>query len=220
VKQIDIDMAKTSTKSAQPKKKNKPKKEEVFHGVNSFAERLSKYRRLDDSELVQLVKAGEAEPFDELVRRHSVKIHDLCYKILRNYDDASDMAQESFIKAYRKINKFDGRSQFSTWLYRIAVNNCLNYLKKQRPTEEIYDEMMSGGKDDPVERYRSKKLREMIYDAVAKLPTVQRAVFTLRTLEDMSYQEVSEILKKPISTIKVNHHLAVKNLRNYMKAKV
>ena len=213
-------MPKTKTKVTQPKKKKTSQKKGLFHGVNSFAERLSKYRQLEDSELVQLVKAGEAEPFDELVRRHSVKIHDLCYKILRNYDDASDIAQETFIKAYRKINKFDGRSQFSTWLYRIAVNNCLNYLKKQRPTEEIYDEMMGGGKDDPVERYRSKKLKEMIYEAVAKLPTVQRAVFTLRTLEDMSYQEVSEILKKPISTIKVNHHLAVKNLRNYMKAKV
>jgi RNA polymerase sigma-70 factor (ECF subfamily) len=213
-------MAKTSTKSKQIKKRKPRKKQGQFNGVNSFAEKLSKYQKLDDSELVQLVKIGEAEPFDELVRRHSVKIHDLCYKILRNYDDASDMAQETFIKAYRKINKFDGRSQFSTWLYRIAVNNCLNYIKKQRPTEEIYDEMMSGGKDDPVERYRNKKLREMIYEAVAKLPTVQRAVFTLRTLEDMSYQEVSDILKKPISTIKVNHHLAVKNLRNYMKAKI
>ena len=213
-------MPKTKTKVTRPKRKKTSPRKDVFHGVNSFAERLSKYRQLEDSELVQLVKAGEAEPFDELVRRHSVKIHDLCYKILRNYDDASDIAQETFIKAYRKINKFDGRSQFSTWLYRIAVNNCLNYLKKQRPTEEIYDEMMSGGKDDPVERYRSKKLKEMIYEAVAKLPTVQRAVFTLRTLEDMSYQEVSEILKKPISTIKVNHHLAVKNLRNHMKAKV
>lgn len=186
-------------------------------GVNALVETLSKYRELSDSELVQLVKSGEAEPFDELVRRHSVKIHDLCYKILHNYDDARDMAQETFIKAYRKIKKFDGRSKFSTWLYRIAVNNCLNYLKKQRPTEEIYEEMMSSGKDDPVERYRNKKLREMIYNAVQQLPTVQRAVFTLRTLEDMSYQEVSEILKKPISTVKVNHHLAVKNLRNYMK---
>lgn len=213
-------MPRTRTKDPKPKKRNKPEKQGVHNEVNSFPEELSKYRKLDDTELVQLVKAGEAQPFDELVRRHSIKIHDLCYKILRNYDDASDMAQETFIKAYRKINKFDGRSQFSTWLYRIAVNNCLNYLKKQRPTEEIYEEMMSGGKDDPVERYRAKRLKEMIYKAVAKLPTVQRAVFTLRTLEDMSYQEVSEILKKPISTIKVNHHLAVKNLRNYMKSKV
>jgi RNA polymerase sigma-70 factor (ECF subfamily) len=213
-------MPATRTKSTRPKRKSRYEKNEVSYRVNPVAESLSKYRQLDDSELVQLVKSGEAEPFDELVRRHSIKIHDLCYKILRNYDDASDMAQETFIKAYRKIRKFDGRSQFSTWLYRIAVNNCLNYLKKQRPTEEIYDEMMGGSKDDPVERYRSKKLKEMIYKAVAKLPTVQRAVFTLRTLEDMSYQEVSEILKKPISTVKVNHHLAVKNLRNYMKAKI
>lgn len=202
--------------AAQKQRRIRPKKTKD-KGVNAFVETLSKYRELSDSELVQLVKSGEAEPFDELVRRHSVKIHDLCYKILHNYDDARDMAQETFIKAYRKIKKFDGRSKFSTWLYRIAVNNCLNYLKKQRPTEEIYEEMMSSGKDDPVERYRNKKLREMIYNAVQKLPTVQRAVFTLRTLEDMSYQEVSEILKKPISTVKVNHHLAVKNLRNYMK---
>jgi RNA polymerase sigma-70 factor (ECF subfamily) len=213
-------MAKTSTKKTQITKVKPPQKQGQFNGVNPLAERLSKYHELDDSELVQLVKSGEAEPFDELVRRHSVKIHDLCYKILRNYDDASDIAQETFIKAYRKIKKFDGRSRFSTWLYRIAVNNCLNYLKKQRPTEEIYDEMIGSGKDDPVERYRNKKLREMIYTAVAKLPTVQKAVFTLRTLEDMSYQDVSDILKKPISTIKVNHHLAVKNLRNYLKVKV
>jgi RNA polymerase sigma-70 factor (ECF subfamily) len=213
-------MAKPSTKGTQPKKRKTTQKKSQFNGVNSFAEELSKYRQLSDTELVQLVKAGEAEPFDELVRRHSVKIHDLCYKILRNYDDARDIAQETFIKSYRKINKFHGRSQFSTWLYRIAVNNCLNYLKKQRPTEEIYDEMMSDGKDDPVQRYKNKKLREKIYDAVAKLPTVQRAVFTLRTLEDMSYQDVSEILKKPISTIKVNHHLAVKNLRNHLRTKV
>ena len=213
-------MAKSSTKHKQIKKRIPRSQKDQFNGVNSFADRLSKYRQLSDGELVQLVKAGEAEPFDELVRRHSVKIHDLCYKILRNYDDARDMAQETFIKAYRKINKFGGRSQFSTWLYRIAVNNCLNFIKKRRPTEEIYDEMMSGGKDDPVERYKSKKLKEMIYEAVAKLPTVQRAVFTLRTLEDMSYQEVSEILKKPISTVKVNHHLAVKNLRNHLRTKV
>ncbi|MBE0432913.1 RNA polymerase sigma factor [candidate division WOR-3 bacterium] len=213
-------MARAKARRTRTKKVQPARGAESPGRVNPFAEKLSKYRQLSDAELVQLVKAGEPEPFDELVRRHSMKIHDLCYKILRNYDDARDMAQETFIKAYRKIKKFHGRSQFSTWLYRIAVNNCLNYLKKQRPTEEIYEEMVSSGKDDPVERYRSKKLKEMIYAAVGKLPTVQRAVFTLRTLEDMSYQDVSEILKKPVSTIKVNHHLAVKNLRNYMKAKI
>lgn len=188
--------------------------------VNEIEHRLSKYRALSDSELVQLVKAGESEPFDELVRRHQVKIHDLCYKMLRNYDDASDMAQETFIKAYKKINKFQGKSKFTTWLYRIAVNNCLNFIKKQRPTEEIFDEIMSNGEDDPARIYKRKKIKEKILEAVGKLPEVQKAVFTLRTLEDMPYQEVSDILKKPISTIKVNHHLAVKNLRNYLRGKV
>ncbi|MBN2621544.1 RNA polymerase sigma factor [candidate division WOR-3 bacterium] len=193
---------------------------EGSNGVNEFTAHLSKYRDLKDHELVKLVKAGELAPYDELVRRHQIKIHDLCYKMLRNYDDARDMAQETFLKAYRKINKFKGKAKFSTWLYRIAVNNCLNYIKKQRPTEELFEEITSTGKDDPVQIFKGKRFREKITAAVAKLPEVQKAVFTLRTLEDLSYQEVSDILKKPVSTVKVNHHLAVKNLRNYLKGKV
>ena len=186
--------------------------------VNQLTEKLSKYRELSDDELIKLVKAGENEPYDELVRRHQIKIHDLCYKMVRNYDDARDLAQETFIKAFRKINTFHGRSKFSTWLYRIAMNNCLNFIKKQRPTEQLYEEIRIGKSDDPVQIFKNKRFREQLREAVAKLPEVQRAVFTLRTLEDLSYEEVSEILKKPVSTIKVNHHLAVKNLRNQMKA--
>ena len=188
--------------------------------VNEFTQKLSKYKDLSDEELVQLVKAGEIEPFDELVRRSEVKVHDLCYRMVRNYDDAKDLAQETFLKVYRKIKKFEGKSKFSTWLYRITVNNCLNFLKRQKPTEQIFEEITGSSQDDPVQRYKRLQLREKIYNAVAKLPEVQKAVFTLRTLEDLSYQEVSDILKKPISTIKVNHHLAVKNLRNYLRDKV
>jgi RNA polymerase sigma-70 factor (ECF subfamily) len=190
------------------------------NGVNKFTERLSKYKELSDEELVQLVRAGQIEPFDELVRRNEIRVHDLCYKMVRNYDDAKDLAQETFLKAYRKINKFRGKAKFSTWLYRITVNNCLNFLKRQRPTVVLFDEITGSTKDDPVQRYKGKKLREIITKAVAKLPEVQKAVFTLRTLKELSYQDVSDILKKPISTVKVNHHLAVKNLRNYLKGKI
>lgn len=200
--------------------KNAVQKNNSKSKVNEFTKRLSKYRELSDGELVKLVKAGEIEPYDELVRRHQIKIHDLCYKMVRNYDDAKDMAQETFIKAYRKIKKFHEHSKFSTWLYRIAVNNCLNFLKKQHPTEELYEEITGSKRDDPVQIYKGKKMKDKIIQAVAKLPEVQKAVFTLRTLEDLSYQEVSAILKKPISTIKVNHHLAVKNLKNYLKGKL
>ena len=213
-------MNKDIRKLQKVKNSKGPEGEDVFHGVNDFTRKLSKYRELSDEELIHLVKSGEITPFDELVRRNEVRVHDLCYKMVRNYDDAKDLAQETFLKAYRKIKKFDGRSKFSTWLYRIAVNNCLNFLKKQKPTVELYDEIVGSKKDDPAQIYKGKKLRERIAGAVAKLPEVQRAVFTLRSLEDLSYQEVSDILKKPISTIKVNHHLAVKNLRNHLKGKV
>lgn len=192
----------------------------MINQVNELKTKLSKYKELTDEELVQLVKIGEVEPFDELVRRHEVKIHNLCYKMLKNYDDAKDMAQESFLKAYRNIKNFDGRSRFTTWLYRIAVNNCINYMKKERPTEEINDEILDIPKDDPAERYKKKQLKETIYNAIAKLPEVQKSVFTLRALEDLPYQEISAILKKPVNTVKVNYHLAVKNLKNYLRGKV
>ena len=213
-------MVKQDKKRQPTKDLESPKKKELFHRVNEFTRELSKYQELSDEELIKLVKAGEVAPYDELVRRHQIKIHDLCYKILRNYDDAKDMAQETFLKAYRKINKFGGRSKFTTWLYRIAVNNCLNYIKKRRPTEELFEEITGSQRDDPVQIYKNKKFREMIYAAVAELPKVQKAVFTLRTLQDFSYQEISDILKKPISTVKVNHHLAVKNLRNRLKGRL
>lgn len=189
-------------------------------GVNELPKKLSKYRELSDEELIQLVKMGQVDPFDELVRRHEVKIHNLCYKMLKNYDDAKDMAQETFLKAYRNMNKFDGRAKFSTWLYRIAVNSCLNFLKRQRPSEEIHENIFETLKDNPAERYKNKRMKELVYNAVAKLPNVQKTVFTLRALEDLSYQEIGEILKKPISTVKVNYHLAVKNLKNYLKGKI
>lgn len=188
--------------------------------VNELKTQLSKYQDLSDEELVHLVKMGEVEPFDELVRRHEVKVHNLCYKMLKNYDDAKDMAQETFLKAYRNIKNFDGRSKFTTWLYRIAVNNCINLMKREHPTEEIKDEILEVPKDDPVERYKNKKLKEIIYNAIAKLPDVQKSVFTLRALEELPYQEISAILNKPVNTVKVNYFLAVKNLKNYLKGKL
>jgi|UniRef100_A0A7V3RIL4 RNA polymerase sigma-70 factor (ECF subfamily) len=196
------------------------KKDSVIEKVNELKTRLSKYQELSDEELVHLVKMGEVEPFDELVRRHEVKVHNLCYKMLKNYDDAKDMAQETFLKAYKNINNFDGRSKFTTWLYRIAVNNCINFIKKQRPTEEVKDEILEIPKDDPVERYKKKRLKEALYNAISKLPEVQKSVFTLRALEELPYQEISTILKKPVNTVKVNYHLAVKNLKNYLKDKI
>jgi RNA polymerase sigma-70 factor (ECF subfamily) len=196
------------------------KKGSVIKQVNEIKTRLSKYQELSDEELVQLVKMGEVEPFDELVRRHEIKVHNLCYKMLKNYDDAKDMAQETFLKAYRNIKNFDGRSKFTTWLYRIAVNNCINFLKKERPSEEIKDEIMEIPKNDPIEKYKMKKMKEIIYNAIAKLPEVQKSVFTLRALEELPYQEISAILNKPINTVKVNYHLAVKNLKNYLKGKI
>ncbi|MCX7994302.1 MAG: sigma-70 family RNA polymerase sigma factor [candidate division WOR-3 bacterium] len=196
------------------------KKDLVIKQVNELKTRLSKYKELSDEELVHLVKMGEVEPFDELVRRHEVKVHNLCYKMLKNYDDAKDMAQETFLKAYRNIKNFDGRSKFTTWLYRIAVNNCINFLKKEYPSGEIKDEILEIPKDDPVEQYKKKRLKEMIYNAIAKLPEVQKSVFTLRALEELPYQEISAILNKPVNTVKVNYHLAVKNLKNYLKGKL
>lgn len=177
-------------------------------------------KRSTDEELVKAAKAEDLGAFDELVKRHEVKIYNLCYRILRDQNDARELAQDSFVKAYRAIGKFDGRSSFSTWLYRIAVNNCINFLKK-RPREVSLEYPFEGiSTYNPEATYRQRMMGKAITQAIAMLPEVQRAVFSLKQIEGMSYKEIAQHLGKSVGTIKASHHQAVNNLKNYLKNKL
>lgn len=185
-----------------------------------MSDSLSNNIEKSDVELVADARKGDLAAFDRLVTKHEIKIYNLCYRMVRDQNDARDLAQDTFVKAYKALPKFDGRSSFSTWLYRIAVNGSINFLKK-KPRELSLEYPYEGVSSyNPESTYRTRMMRKALSEAINKLPDVQRAVFTLKQLEELSYKEIAEYLGKSIGTIKASHHQAVNNLKNYLKNKL
>jgi RNA polymerase sigma-70 factor (ECF subfamily) len=174
--------------------------------------------------LVKKAKKGDQAAFTELVEIFSERIYNLGLRILKNPDDAADILQETFIAVYEKIDSFDGRSNFFTWLYRIATNFALMKLRKEKRT--IYtDQDMEDQFDDPekmqIHEWQDLPLRDMLNsefrkhldDAIDQLPEIYRSVFVLRDLENMSIKETSHILGITESNVKIR----LKRARVYLR---
>ncbi|MFP4130443.1 MAG: RNA polymerase sigma factor RpoE [Halorhodospira sp.] len=168
---------------------------------------------LSDRELVERVQAGDKQAFDVLVLRYQHKLLKLIGRYVREPQEASDVAQEAFIKAYRAIPRFRGESSFYTWLYRIGVNTAKNHLVAQgrRPPDTDVDaqdaerysvESTLRDQDTPeAEAYRDEVERTVV-DAIAELPEELRTAVTLRELEGMSYQEIAQVMDCPVGTVR------------------
>lgn len=179
-------------------------------------------RNLTDEQLVELAVDGEHDAFEEIVRRWDRKIFALCFGMLGREDDARDAAQESFIAAYRKIATFRGEAKVSSWLHRIAVNQCLTIKRRQRSrAEELIDE--ETGEADRVFvaplRYspagnieQSERLR-LVRKALGTLPMDLRQVVVMKEFEEMTFQEISDTLELPLSTVKSRLYTALKQLK-------
>jgi len=174
--------------------------------------------------LVKRAKKGDQTAFTELVELYSERIYNLALRILKNPDDAADILQETFLAVYEKIDSFDGRSNFFTWLYRIATNFALMKLRKEKRT--IYtDQDMEEQFDDPekmqIHEWQDLPLQDMLNDefrrhldeAIERLPEIYRSVFVLRDLENMSIRETSHILGITESNVKIR----LKRARVYMR---
>ena len=156
---------------------------------------------LSDWQLVQKCQAGDIASFQELVSRYHQKVYMVIVGLLRNPDDAMEVAQESFFGAYRKITSFQGQSSFYTWLYRIAVNICIDHQRREKrsPLEfrESMDEVFEQQNEvarDPFSDVHDRELREQMLSAIDDLTPEHKAVIVLRTLEGMSYKDIGEIL--------------------------
>ncbi len=175
-------------------------------------------RRRRDGELVAACQRGEREAFDELVERYQRDIYRLCFRYVGSPEDAGDMAQEAFIRAYKAIGRFRGQSAFSTWLYRIAVNACLNFRSARRPTStELPADLPDRAASTLLrleEEERSRELRR----AVLELPDRQRATLILKVFHELTHQEVAEILGSSVGTVKANLFHALANLRKRLGA--
>jgi len=163
--------------------------------------------RLHDEELVVLCLQGKREAFAELVQRYERQIFSLAYRLTNNYDDAGDLTQDVFLHLFRVLDKFDGSRRFFPWMYRIATNVCYNFLKK-RPKESYsldnvidFIPRLPDHYSQPEDYFEIKEVQETVHKAIAELPENFRIPMVLRYLEDMSYQQISEAMGLPVSTI-------------------
>ena len=179
--------------------------------------------RLEEREAIEACLGGDASAFDALVVRHQKTIHRVCYRFTGNAEDAADLTQEVFVKAYRSLAKFRGTSAFSTWLYRIAVNACLSFkaARKNKPNEE-WDENHDVAATEPgVEEALDAKMNAVsIRAALDTLPEKQRLTVIMKVLEERTHAEVAEILGSNVGTVKANLFFAIRNLRKQLSAKV
>jgi RNA polymerase sigma-70 factor, ECF subfamily len=161
-------------------------------------------------------RRGEREAFDTLVARYQRPIYRLCYRYVNNHEDANDLAQEAFLKAWRAIGRFRGDSAFSTWLYRIAVNACLNHRALRRPATQELEDVLADPRPGAEARVERDDEARRVREAVSRLPDRQRATLILKVYHDLTHAEVAEILGSTVGTVKANLFHALGNLRRQM----
>ena len=169
-----------------------------------------------DREAILACQRGDRSAFDALVERHQREIYRLCFRYVNNHEDASDLAQESFVKAYKAIGRFRGDSAFSTWLYRIAVNTCLNFRAARRIAAEELSETLADPGAPVVQRMQERERSQQVREAVTRLPEKQRATLILKVYHDLTHEEVAGILGSSVGTVKANLFHAVGNLRKML----
>ena len=171
-----------------------------------------------DFEVVQRVLGGESAAFEVLVRQYQQDIYRLTYRMTRNAEDAKDLAQETFVQAYRALGTFRGQSRFSTWLYRIAMNLCLNRLKssaREDPAE--VDGHLADPRVDSLGVLLIDERDRAVAQAIEELPPQQKATLTLRVQQGLSHKEIAEVLDCSEGTAKANYFHAVRALQRKLQ---
>ncbi len=177
----------------------------------------------DEAALIRKAQEGDADAFESLVRKYQKMIYALCRRLTGVHQAADDLAQETFIKAYFALPRFDTRWPFYPWLRRIAVNSSFNYLKarkKECPMDERTaaepSRGMSPESGQPDERYEHAEFEERFNSALRSLPEDQRSVFVLRYYESMSYEEISRALNLPNGTVMSRLNRARRKLKSLL----
>ena len=176
-----------------------------------------------DEELVALARAGSQQAFEELVERHEQKAYHIAFDFTRDREDAKDLSQEAFLKAFVNLKNFDGRSSFYTWFYRILVNLCLDYKRRQKRTAtDSFDETLETHMEQshqvskppsPDQQVLAGQISLKVGQALQALPAKQRTAFILKNHQGLSIREIAELMETAEGTVKVHLHRAVTALR-------
>ena len=182
-----------------------------------------------DLEKVRASQAGDREAFGYLIEKYRDIVYAVAYRFARDQDLAMDLAQDTFIRAYKGIRSFKGRSSFSTWLYRIAMNTCIDYTRKHSrsvASQAVPEEVAEYADSEPVTRKPGRgpakqvltsELGEQIQRAIDTLPDYHKSVFVLYEIEGMSYKEIAALMNIPIGTVMSRLHYARKKLRTMLE---
>jgi RNA polymerase sigma-70 factor (ECF subfamily) len=175
-------------------------------------------QRYQDLELTRRSKAGDTKAFDELVTKYRAKIFAMVCCMVRNEHDAWDLAQETFVKAWQSIHRFEARSSFYTWLYRLTMNLTIESLRRKGRREEVeLNEAIPSFLPSPCVNYQRAEIREQVNEALAKLSPEQRAVVVLKDLEGLQYHEIAEVLNLSMGTVMSRLFYARKKLQFMLK---
>lgn len=177
----------------------------------------------DDSDLVRSFRDGSESAFSAIVDRYQSRLFQAARTILGNEDDALDISQEAFVKAYFHLKDFREDSSLYTWLYRIVYNLCISHLRRKKIISFLsfdhYDEVMEfdSGEPDPSEICENREIMDAISEAVTMLPLKQRTVFTFRQMDGLTHKEIGKIMGITEGAVKASYFHAVRKLQNLLK---
>ncbi len=181
---------------------------------------------IDDEELVARSRGGDLDAFNQLVLRWERPIYALAYRVIGREEDARDVAQEAFLRAFRALGGFKGQAKFSSWLYRITLNLCRDWIRRERrsnvaPVPEGIDIVELAGEATPTESIEDlvsrKQLGEAVAKAMALLPEEQRTAIILKEYHGLTFQEIADLLDCPLSTVKTRLYQGLTVLRRHLQ---
>jgi RNA polymerase sigma-70 factor (ECF subfamily) len=179
-------------------------------GFITTKDKMDSKKALSESEIIELVQKGDREAYQEIVVRHMQSAYYVALAFIHNHQDALDISQEAFIRAFRKIKKFDNKRPFFPWFYRILKNLCIDFYKRRRRLNEV-----------PLENVRileveheDREMKKALWKGIDELPDEQKEIIILRYFQQLSYQEIAEILDKPIGTVMSSLFYAKKRLKS------
>ena len=174
-----------------------------------------------EADLVEELKDSKTQSraFETLVSTYKERLYWHIRRIVLNHDDADDILQNTFIKVFRNIDGFKGDSKLFSWMYRIATNEALSFLKTKSKkqginNEELQNQMLANLEADVF--FEGDEIQKKLQEAIATLPEKQKLVFNMKYFQDLKYQEISEILETSVGGLKASYHLAVKKLEAYL----
>ena len=181
---------------------------------------------MSDEELVDRSRSGDLDSFNQLVLRWERPIYALAYRVIGREEDARDVAQETFLRAFRALGGFKGQAKFSSWLYRITLNLCRDWIRKERrtpimPAPEGIDLIELAGETNPSDSIEELVSRKQLSAAVAKamalLPDEQRTAVILKEYHGLTFQEIADLLDCPLSTVKTRLYQGLTVLRRHLR---